>query len=207
MTTQKKGCETVEHLSPEEMAEWRKKHPGETPDQAQKGTCNLNSDPHAQTCGCIDWVPAAFVSHELHEGQAEKESFLCAARHSQADPPQDCNWPFCGCDTHADKVIEALLECGWGSAKFHGSDGARFRRGGVMIWSIVDCEFRRRGKPIAQAVKLGDVWGWKWIGDVTTYREGFATKDEMLADVKYFHRYNPPRLTLTFQSGRKLSFR
>jgi len=29
------------------------------------------------------------------------------------DPPQDCDWPFCGCDPHAEKVIEALQECGW----------------------------------------------------------------------------------------------
>jgi hypothetical protein len=36
---------------------------------------------------------------------------LCAATIS-ADPPQDCNWPFCGCDEKANKVLEALEECG-----------------------------------------------------------------------------------------------
>lgn len=28
------------------------------------------------------------------------------------DPPQDCDWPFCGCDPKADAVIEALEEMG-----------------------------------------------------------------------------------------------
>ena len=23
----------------------------------------------------------------------------------------DCNWPFCGCDEHAERVIQALQEC------------------------------------------------------------------------------------------------
>jgi hypothetical protein len=27
------------------------------------------------------------------------------------DPLQDCDWPMCGCDPHADKVIAALQEC------------------------------------------------------------------------------------------------
>jgi hypothetical protein len=76
-----------------------------------------------------------------------------------------------------------------------------------MVWSIVDCEFRRYDVPIAQAVKVGDSWGWKWIGSVSLYRQGFMTKDEMLEDVKYFHRYNPPRLTIKFKSGRKAVYR
>jgi hypothetical protein len=29
-----------------------------------------------------------------------------------ADPPQDCDWPTCGCDPYADKVVEALQESG-----------------------------------------------------------------------------------------------
>lgn len=32
------------------------------------------------------------------------------------DPAQDCNWPVCGCDPYADKVIEALEESGMLSA-------------------------------------------------------------------------------------------
>jgi hypothetical protein len=35
----------------------------------------------------------------------------CKAQRT-ADPPQDCDWPVCGCDPYADKVIEALQESG-----------------------------------------------------------------------------------------------
>lgn len=37
---------------------------------------------------------------------------ICAARKGLPDPPQDCDWPLCGCDPHAEKVIEALKEAG-----------------------------------------------------------------------------------------------
>lgn len=36
----------------------------------------------------------------------------CKARRCSTPEPQDCDWPFCGCDPHATKVIEALDECG-----------------------------------------------------------------------------------------------
>lgn len=36
----------------------------------------------------------------------------CAARATSFDPPQDCDWPVCGCDPAAVKVIEALEEGG-----------------------------------------------------------------------------------------------
>jgi hypothetical protein len=37
---------------------------------------------------------------------------ICKANRS-ADPPQDCDWPHCGCDPVATKVLEALQEEGW----------------------------------------------------------------------------------------------
>lgn len=36
----------------------------------------------------------------------------CKARKYAGPDPQDCDWPVCGCDSHADKVIEALEESG-----------------------------------------------------------------------------------------------
>lgn len=40
-------------------------------------------------------------------------SWTCAARPwERRDPPQECNWPMCGCDPSADRVIEALEEAG-----------------------------------------------------------------------------------------------
>jgi hypothetical protein len=40
-------------------------------------------------------------------------SFKCQARAGNmgANDPQECNWPMCGCDPYADKVIAALQEC------------------------------------------------------------------------------------------------
>lgn len=35
----------------------------------------------------------------------------CKAQAS-TDPPQDCDWPFCGCDPQAEKVIDAIEESG-----------------------------------------------------------------------------------------------
>lgn len=40
-------------------------------------------------------------------------SFTCAARKSQLPEPADCDWPHCGCDEHAARVLEALAEEGW----------------------------------------------------------------------------------------------
>ena len=37
----------------------------------------------------------------------EKVGWTCKARPT-ADPPQDCDWPNCGCDPYANKVLDAL---------------------------------------------------------------------------------------------------
>ena len=44
----------------------------------------------------------------------EQGAWKCKARASNmgANDPQDCDWPVCGCDPYADKVIEALQESG-----------------------------------------------------------------------------------------------
>jgi hypothetical protein len=46
----------------------------------------------------------------LKDGQ--RGQVWCKVRRAgKTDPPQDCDWPFCGCDPHADKVIAHLQEC------------------------------------------------------------------------------------------------
>lgn len=52
--------------------------------------------------GCED--PRGFAAEML-------KNWKCPARPT-ADPPEDCNWPICGCDPVANKVIEALEESG-----------------------------------------------------------------------------------------------
>lgn len=46
-------------------------------------------------------------------------NWKCGARQSNrgSDTPADCNWPVCGCDPYAGKVIEALQESGLLGAK------------------------------------------------------------------------------------------
>lgn len=47
-------------------------------------------------------------------GAPEGTQPVCKVRAAgKTDPPQDCDWPFCGCDERATKVIEALEKCGW----------------------------------------------------------------------------------------------
>lgn len=38
-------------------------------------------------------------------------TWTCAAGRQSLPEPTDCNWPVCGCDPYASKVIEALEEC------------------------------------------------------------------------------------------------
>lgn len=43
---------------------------------------------------------------------AKDAGWTCAARRSTLPEPADCNWPLCGCDPAANKVLEALQESG-----------------------------------------------------------------------------------------------
>jgi hypothetical protein len=73
--------------------------------------------------GPSDVVTACQDLHELicdiaDQALAEAKTgssaaFSCAAKGSTLPEPQDCDWPVCGCDPYADKVIAALQERGW----------------------------------------------------------------------------------------------
>lgn len=43
---------------------------------------------------------------------AESPVWVCGSRRVVTDPPQECDWPFCGCDPHANKVLEVLGDLG-----------------------------------------------------------------------------------------------
>jgi hypothetical protein len=55
------------------------------------------------------------IADELNKRQAlsSTKAWECEARRQSLPEPADCNWPDCGCDPHAMKVIESLLEQGW----------------------------------------------------------------------------------------------
>jgi Lar family restriction alleviation protein len=47
------------------------------------------------------------------EAHVKAPGWTCAARQqgtAGGNDPMDCNWPLCGCDPHADKVVAALAE-------------------------------------------------------------------------------------------------
>lgn len=48
----------------------------------------------------------------LERAKPARSNFVCAVRNGSvgANDPQDCNWPMCSCDGHADAVIAALQE-------------------------------------------------------------------------------------------------
>lgn len=61
-------------------------------------------------CFTIDGCVNVAAALEAANGVLE-----CAARRqgtAGGNDPVDCGWPVCGCDPHADKVIEALQESG-----------------------------------------------------------------------------------------------
>lgn len=62
----------------------------------------------------MDHMPGIRTARLLLSGEplpVETTAFHCKANRT-ADPPQDCDWPHCGCDPKADKVLEALSEEG-----------------------------------------------------------------------------------------------
>lgn len=52
-----------------------------------------------------------FVITRLSDFEVVEQSWKCKAQPTAADP-QDCDWPFCGCDPKADEVLAAISECG-----------------------------------------------------------------------------------------------
>ena len=68
-----------------------------------------NDAPDATKEACRRAARAAIAAYEA----ALSTKWICAARNSTLPEPIDCNWPLCGCDPGANKVVEALQDCGW----------------------------------------------------------------------------------------------
>ncbi|MCA6114292.1 hypothetical protein J6524_05025 [Bradyrhizobium sp. WSM 1738] len=49
----------------------------------------------------------------LLTGSKTPAAFECMGRKQALPEPGECNWPDCGCDPYATKVVESLLEQGW----------------------------------------------------------------------------------------------
>lgn len=91
------------------------------------------------------------------------------------------------------------------------ADDLAEERKAMAIWKIeadgaVDV-VKRRGRIIATITDNSD-GSLRWDG-LGMYRIGFkkGSYAEILEDVKYFHRYHPPRLTIQLKSGRKIIYK
>lgn len=51
-------------------------------------------------------------AQRLIKEAASRSLFQCAGRRQALPEPGECDWPVCGCDPHAEKVIEALQDAG-----------------------------------------------------------------------------------------------
>jgi hypothetical protein len=59
-----------------------------------------------------EYLAVAYEMLDSARSSAPVPSSICKARASASDPPQECDWPFCGCDPVADKVLDAIRESG-----------------------------------------------------------------------------------------------
>lgn len=69
----------------------------------------------------------AKIEADPHPAQPIREAWECMGRKQAIPEPAECNWPDCGCDPHATKVIESLCEQGWSGPQ----EPAPMRRAGL----------------------------------------------------------------------------
>ncbi len=69
-----------------------------------------------ETCGeWITWAAAEIERLKAEVERATSPSWTCGVRaqgSAGGNTPADCDWPVCGCDPYAGKVIAALEEAG-----------------------------------------------------------------------------------------------
>ncbi|MDD5358304.1 MAG: hypothetical protein PHX80_04105 [Candidatus Nanoarchaeia archaeon] len=66
------------------------------------------TDQVAERCAIIDCILYIENGKDL---VSSKYRWNCKANNT-ADPPEECDWPFCDCDPFATKIIEAIDESG-----------------------------------------------------------------------------------------------
>ena len=58
-------------------------------------------------------MPSRSEAEAISAQLEAKKEWTCKVRHAgTTDPPQDCDWPWCGCDPQADRILAALQEEG-----------------------------------------------------------------------------------------------
>lgn len=65
--------------------------------------------------------------------------WTCLARKQSLPEPAECNWPDCGCDPHAMKVIESLVEQGWTAPREAPAPAEGVSETNAAIKEAIDC--------------------------------------------------------------------
>jgi len=81
------------------------------PPRCSAGTESLAPEAMAHMLG-IAVSKAEHFLKTFHVSALRPSPWSCAARKQTLPEPAECNWPVCGCDPYADKVIAALEESG-----------------------------------------------------------------------------------------------
>lgn len=117
------GMDTLDHILDALLAEAQSGEPGPLEFEKPEGTWCPECGPGVKvdeeglcvSCGATaigNGANAALRALARPTKAKAKAGWKCKAnRH--ADPPQDCEWPTCGCDPYAYKVIDALEEQGF----------------------------------------------------------------------------------------------
>lgn len=71
----------------------------------------IQPDSHDEHTAVAGMIRSALRLLPPASSGAGGEPVKCRGRNSYPEP-QDCDWPFCGCDPHADRVLAALEESG-----------------------------------------------------------------------------------------------
>ncbi len=73
-----------------------------------------NDNPPEARCYIEEAFPTlmAEVKNALAADKYERFHWRCKANPC-ADPPQDCDWPNCGCDPKMEGIMRSLIEAGW----------------------------------------------------------------------------------------------
>lgn len=80
------------------------------PDTSIHDDDELNKSLAANGYALVEIMPPQ--GDDVWAGSRVREVWACAARKQSLPEPADCDWPVCGCDPYASKVISALQESG-----------------------------------------------------------------------------------------------
>jgi len=73
----------------------------------------FNAEVECCLCPTIGWFRDSIDMARAALTAAAVETWACKARGSVGgNTPQDCDWPMCGCDPYANRVVNALRETG-----------------------------------------------------------------------------------------------